>query len=304
MNIRVLKNNKVGFAISVSILLISYFAWAKLTSPLGDQKVSYTPSKKECFSISGSRPWKYCVHIPANAHVNGSIAYLLHGRNLDEQVWNDDTFYTAMIQRYWEDKKVTPPTVVTVSFGPIWLLTPKGKTAKSGLSEIFENEVIPEVERRVGKPKSRIIFGESMGGLNSLLISLRNPSLFQKVASLCPPVYSGSPFAPLSEIQAFLKRTGADPKAVYGVIQLAKDYFADEDEWNQASPLKKIERIDPKSSLEIYLSCGLYDIYGNFEGSESFAELAQSRGIKIHWRPIYGGHCATDVSSLAEFLIE
>lgn len=287
--------NKLYLIEILSALLVSSLSW-------GDQRVRYTQSKKECYSFSREQLGNYCVHVPVDAKTNGSVAYLLHGRNLDEQTWNDDTFYTSMIQRYWEDKNISPPVVVTVSFGPIWLLAPKGKAEMSGLAEVFKNEVIPEVEKRIGVPKSRIVFGESMGGLNALLIALPNPKLFKKVASLCPGIYMLSPYAPSSEIQAFLERTGADPKVVYGVTQLAKNYFSNEEEWNQVSPINQIEMIDPKDSPEIYLSCGLYDIYGNFEGSERFAEIAKSRGVNIQWQPIYGGHCATDVSSLADFL--
>lgn len=286
------------------LLFASYAAWAKLSSPHGNQKVQYVSSKKECFSGSGSAPWKYCVHSAVEKPSNGSIAYLLHGRNLDEQTWNDDTFYTSMIQRYWDEHAETVPTVVTVSFGPIWLLTPKGGAPKSGLAKVFIDEVIPHVEAKVGTPKSRILFGESMGGLNTLLIGLTQPGLFQKIASLCPAVYVGSPFASLDEIHEFLKRTGADPKAVFGVIQIAKEYFATDQEWQNSNPLKLIENVDPKLAPEMYLSCGLYDVYGNFEGNELLAQKAKTRGVRIEWHPLYGGHCATDVSSLAEFLMK
>lgn len=238
-----------------------------------------------------------------NGKTNGNIAYLFHGRNLDENTWNDAGFYTGMIQQYWQNRNIIPPTVVTVSFGPIWLLTPKGGAPKSGLAETFVKEVIPQVEAKIGVPKSRILFGESMGGLNTLLIGLTHPGLFQKIASLCPAVYVGSPFAPIDEIHDFLKRTGADPKAVFGVIQIAKEYFANDQEWQKSSPLKMIDNVDPKAMTEMYLSVGLYDVYGNFEGNEILAQTAKARGIKIEWRPVYGGHCATDVSSLSEFLV-
>jgi S-formylglutathione hydrolase FrmB len=287
-----------------SILLVSYFAWAKITAANGDQKVNYTPSQKECFEGKGSPAWRYCIHKPSQGPVNGDVAYLLHGRNLDENTWNDDTFYTSMIQQNWQQNNIVPPTVVTVSFGKVWFLTEKGKQDKSGLLDVFINEVLKEVESHTGKPRSRIVFGESMGGLNSIELGLKAPNLFQKVAASCPGVYKLSPFSSLEEIQEFLNRTGADPKVIYGVIQLGKEYVADEDEWKKFSPLHLIESVDPKNAPEFYLSCGLYDVYGNFEGNEALANSAKSRGFKLNWRPIYGGHCATDVVSLAEFLVK
>lgn len=51
------------------------------------------------------------------------------------------------------------------------------------------------------------------------------------------------------------------------------------------------------------ISCGLYDKYGNFEGSQIFVDRARARGLKVQWRPLYGGHCVIDVPSVADFLI-
>jgi len=50
-------------------------------------------------------------------------------------------------------------------------------------------------------------------------------------------------------------------------------------------------------------TCGIYDAYGNYEGTERLAQLARQRGVQTEWHPLYGGHCASDVSSLADFLV-
>ena len=97
--------------------------------------------------------------------------------------------------------------------------------------------------------------------------------MFSKIASLCPGVYLDSPFS---------------------------DYSTSE-EWNAISPIPLIDHAD-QSYPELYLSCGLYDNYGNFEGTEALANLAIKRGVKTTWRPLYGGHCVIDVASLADFL--
>ncbi len=293
---------KVVMSIIVTGVLISLLTWGKLSSISGHQKVSYTPSNKECFSAETSRPWRYCIHTPSNHKVNGNIAYLLHGRKLDENTWNDDTYYTALVQQYWTEHQLTPPTVVTVSFGPVWLLTKKGQKERSGLLDVFTEEVIPLIEGKVGKPNKRFVFGESMGGVNSLVLGLHS-KLFNKVAALCPPIYLGSPFGTLSEIQDFIKRTGADPKIIYGIIQLSKEFFADEAEWKAASPIHLVELTQGSASPEFYLSCGLYDAYGNFEGNQHLSKRMETKGILSHWQPLYGGHCAVDISSLAEFLV-
>jgi pimeloyl-ACP methyl ester carboxylesterase len=292
---------KLDFSLELGELMLSIFISILFLS-LNKSWAQHTPALKECFSVQGVQPWKYCIHTPAGAKKEGSIAYHLHGRNLDENTWSDETYYTSMIQDYWEAKKISPPTVVSVSFGPVWLLIPKGEKDKSGLSEFFINNVLPEVEKRLGKPKERILFGESMGGLNSIMLGLQNPQFFKKVASLCPAVYTISPFDSLTEIQTMIQRTGADEETVMGVVQLAQVFFTNDLEWQRSAPLQLIEKINPQTAPKFYLSCGFYDKYGNFEGNKLLAERAQLRGIQMDWHPLYGGHCVTDINSIPEFL--
>jgi hypothetical protein len=63
-----------------------------------------------------------------------------------------------------------------------------------------------------------------------------------------------------------------------------------------------IERAGP-SFPTLYLSNGLYDAYGNYEGTERLARVARLRGVATEWHPLYGGHCASDIPSLANFLL-
>lgn len=202
----------------------------------------------------------------------------MHGRNLDASVWNDDTFFTAQLQSYWQRLSIKPPTVVVVSYGPVWLLTPKNSKQESGLLDDFIAR-LPEIDSKTGKPRHRILLGESMGGLNVLISGLSHPEMFSKIASLCPGVHLESPFSDYSTRREAVKRTGADPKIIYGVTQLAKRYVSNNEEWNAINPLFLIERAD-QNYPELYLSCGLYDNYGNFEGTEALANTAIKRGVK------------------------
>lgn len=290
------------FFVAAALLVLGalYLAWSRWTQPWGAQAVRFTPAQQEC-GLQGQL--RYCLNRDA-AGVNGDWVYHLHGRNLDETVWNDPTYMTAMIQAAWQQMGQRPPTVVTLSYGPVWLLTPKGKAEASGLLEQIGPDM-EAIEARHGRPARRMLLGESMGGLNALILGLSQPERFAKVAALCPGVYVDSPFAPLSQLKAALKRTGADPKIGLGVLHLAHRYVADEAEWQQVSPLALIERAQPAVSQRpaLYVSNGLYDRYGNFEGSQSLADRARILGWQTEWHPIYGGHCASDIDSLARFLL-
>jgi len=282
---------------SLTIGLVGLFGWNHLTKPLGDQKVSFVPALREAGTDG---PLRYCVY-RAPGGVNGDILYHLPGRNLDEQIWNDNTYFTAMIQAQWADMKVKPPTVVCVSYGPVWLLAPKGRSESSGLQEDFLVRM-ERIEARIGKPARRILMGESMGGSNALILALSRPGRFAKVAALSPGVYVNSPFGFFSELKAAVRRTGADPKTAIGILLLARKFVGNDKEWAAISPIQFMDTAD-RSFPELYLSCGLYDKFGNFEGCSALAEKARFRGVSIAWHPMYGGHGAIDVPSLAEFLV-
>ena len=278
------------------LLLGGWYAWTKITAPQGSQKVAYIPATKSCH-VAGSMT--YCIY-RAKGGTSADVVYHLHGRKLDAHIWNDDTYWTAMVQAYWQQSGMVPPVVVVVSYGPTWLLVPKGRKEESGLLEDFMAK-LPEMDAHTGVPRRRMLLGESMGGLNVLIAGLSHPQRFAKVAALCPGVYAISPFASLSAMRAALARTGADPKIGFGVWLLSKTYVADEAEWKRISPLELVKRADATYPA-LYLANGLYDAYGNFEGSQKLATQAAKRGVSVEWHPLYGGHCAIDTSSLARFL--
>lgn len=282
--------------IAAIIAALIYYAWGQVTRTRGAQKVSFRPAEEAC-DTSGSL--RYCVYRDRRG-TNGDVVYHMHGRNLDERIWNDDTYMTALVQSEWQRRPELPPTVVTVSYGSTWLLTPKGEKPDSGLLDDLMAR-LPAIEAKIGRPRRRLLVGESMGGLNVLIAGLSYPSRFAKVAALCPGVYPISPFASLSTIRATMQRTGANPKIVFGVWMMARRYAANDAEWQRVSPLALIKRAGPAYPA-LYLSNGLYDAYGNFEGSQQLVEMARRRGVTTQWHPLYGGHCATDVASLAAFL--
>jgi enterochelin esterase-like enzyme len=160
------------------LLLGGYLTWSHFTSPIGDQKVIFTPAHPQRFTAGNLN---YTIYRAANG-VSDDVIYHLHGRNLDASIWNDDTYFTSQVQAYWQRSSMKPPTVVVVSYGPVWLLTPKTSQVENGLLDDFIGR-LPEIESKVGNPKHRILLGESMGGLNVLILGLSRPEMFSKSAS-------------------------------------------------------------------------------------------------------------------------
>lgn len=290
--------------ILLAVLALAALAWGRLTAPQGEQAVTFTPARQTCGTLEELH---YCINQPVGSGPrSGDWVYHLHGRRLDAQSWNDPGYFTAQVQGEWQRQGVAAPTVVTLSYGPEWLLTPRGAAPRSGLLDRIGPQ-IDQLERQLagplGAPRRRMLVGESMGGLNVLVLGLSQPGRFDRVAALCPGVYQDSPLAPFGTLRAALQRTGADPKTAFGVWWLARQHVADDAEWARVSPLALIETLAraPRRPA-LYLSCGLYDRYGNFEGTQALAARARQLGVDTVWHPLYGGHCAIDVASLARFL--
>jgi pimeloyl-ACP methyl ester carboxylesterase len=274
-----------------------------MAQPTRTRGVTFEPAYKECVSsTAGGHAFTYCIYRAAQG-TNGGVVYHFPGRNGDAHGWNDADFYTGQIQAEWQRRKLAPPTVVSVSFGPVWLMMPRTANALSGVLEVFVEHIVPEVETRVGTPRYRAVLGASMGGYNALLAALHRPELFAVAIALCAPVYELTPDASLGELHAFAQRSGADPKLLAGLWMVSRRYVQSAADWRALSLFDLLERAEATTFPELYVSCGLYDPYGNYEGTERFAGRALAKGFPVQWRPLYGGHCAVDVTSVAATLM-
>lgn len=100
--------------IGALVVAILYYAWGQVTQRRGDQVVTFRPAAQSCGTDG---PLRYCIYRDQRG-TNGDVLYHLHGRNLDERIWNDATYLTAMVQAEWQRGTALPPTVVELSYGP------------------------------------------------------------------------------------------------------------------------------------------------------------------------------------------
>lgn len=259
----------------------------------------------ECFrepgqSSGADAAFAWCVTRLPNSDP-GVVLYHLHGRDLDEHIWNDPTFYTELVKTQWSQAGLTPPTIVTVSFGREWVLAPRGQAKQTGLRERFLTRALPRIEQGLGgAPRTRLLLGESMGGFNA--IQLLDSGLFAKAAILCPIVYDlDYPFT-LAKAWGLVRQTGMEYKIALGFWWMMGDYVRAAPDWQAISPLAIAAGLEAARAPRVYVSCGSRDQYGNFPGTLRFVEILRQRGVSVQWRPLYTRHCGVDVASLAEFL--
>lgn len=270
-----------------------------------------------CSKLTEPPVLKYCIHTPTERK-SKDIIYYLHGGDGSELTWQDEVFYTAQIREEWANKKMPLPTIISVSYGPIWLLTEKTSSPVSGLLETLTADIVEKIEKQVGELKGRrIVFGDSMGGYNTSQLALKT-KLFAKAAMLCTPMSEVSPFASESEIEEYVKNTGAykyhndplkDPKtnpvltSVKSIINLVNAFYGSQEEWSHGDPLQ-IAKSKVSAFPKLYVAAGYIDRFAVYEGNVKFISILKSHNVDVEWRPQWGNHCAVDIPSLAKFLVE
>jgi pimeloyl-ACP methyl ester carboxylesterase len=162
-----------------------------------------------------------------------------------------------------------------------------------------------------------MVVGESMGAVNALLVALRRPGRVDRVAALCPPLSTGSPFAGLAETSSLVAASSTTWQRAFMLRGLARHFFRSEAAWRRHDPVRLAREASAEETPELYLLCGRRDEWGCMEGSLALVEAARAReasgvsmeasgsatrALAIEWHPRDGGHCDVDVPSLARFL--
>jgi len=194
------------------------------------------------------------------------------------------------------------PIVVTISFGPIWLLT---DDAHHNLMKVFLETIVPRVEREIGQPVvRRFAVGESMGGYNALLVGLKASQKFSRVAALCPPLSTVSPYTASGSVFDYISTSSTSFKRGLMLFIFGRTFFTDQMSWERNDPVHLAAAMPLGTGPQIYLSCGRHDQWGCFEGAEALVSSINKRGVMIDWHPNEGGHCDIDANSLARFLVQ
>jgi hypothetical protein len=257
--------------------------------------------ERRCFSLASSVPAETCIYLDKESH-NPNILYYFHGIFGDKTSWEQDGL---QIREIWEQAKKDPPTVVSISFGQVWLLNDKNSSRQSGKLEVVLNEVLPMIEAQLNAQTSRelrYLFGVSMGGFNVIQMVASRPELFKRVVLACPAITTITPFASKEEIDAYTKRNHAEPDSVQLSLRVARAHFPDIETWNLASPLLISERIPLGISPKIFVTAVENDKYGFQEGDVAFSRMLQQRGIDLELSYNQGRHCEFKPLEVAGFL--
>ncbi|MES3038996.1 MAG: alpha/beta hydrolase-fold protein [Bdellovibrionota bacterium] len=281
---------------------------------LGSSNFAFAEKKinPSCYKIHTPVTASYCIY-RADENPSDDILYYFHGLGGNETSWGDKFYYTEQIRQQWKSEGKKIPTVVTISFGQIWLLASKNSSPYSGLLDFVAGALIPGIESQLGGFKGkRILMGESMGGFNSIQMALKT-SMFERTAIICAPMAQLSPWATPEEIKAYTEGTvawayytatnnqAAVTQSIERMITLSRQFYPTPAEWATGNPL--VLAASPKSRPDLYITVGFYDNYASYEATGKFVEILRANGANVEWRPQWGGHCVVDIPSVAKFLV-
>ncbi len=257
--------------------------------------LDYNCSSKTLNNIS----FKYCIN-QVDRTRNQDIIYFFHGLSASEESWFTKGDTRSLSKRWMQ--KGYEPTVITISFGPAWMMV---DNEKSRTLPLFKEQILPFLENEVGGLGSgrRMIIGQSMGGFNAAEVSLRMPGYFSKALLLCPAVSVIGPYSSHQEIADYKARTHAESFLVDSLIDLSKHYIVDAIDWDRHDTLK-LPATYPQGFVKplYYVSTGRGDNFGFQEGSQLFVNIAKKYGFQAQWAPVYGYHCSFNRQGAADFI--
>lgn len=284
------------------VLFLLFFLNNIQVFAFSEQDFSSNGSKVWCDSQTASEiNFKFCIYDPQKNKKSNDIIYFFHGLDGNEKTWFTQFLGTRLIHNLWRHWGYHP-RIITVSFGPRWILA---NNERYGYLHFLRTYVMPLLERKIGglNGGQRHLIGQSMGGFNAAEISLKFPGLFSRVALLCPAITSIGPYSDDKEIEKYVKRTGADRNLVYDLIQIGREFFTDQEDWENNNPLSLIRHYKAPKKSKYFISVGVEDGYGFYEGSKKFKIMAKLKRFSSKMITVPGDHCNFSRSGAARFIL-
>lgn len=266
--------------------------------------VSYVPDgpapRTECRK---AEDFRYCVDVPpkkTKANPN-SLLYVLHHAGGGPRSWSGSPAARVFYARF-RKAKISPPVVVSVSYGPYWTLMDAPGSKQKALFEDFVSRAMPRIETDLGVPRRRLLWGVSQGAFNGAQLLFKRPKLFRGAVLSCPAIYTIPLYSGKEAIREYTERTKADPYSVIWGIELLRPLIGGPEAWAKEDPLALARRA--KGLPPVMIQANAKDEFGFFEGGQLLAEILKDRGEPVEFRRNSGSHCAIDPRQASDFLID
>jgi pimeloyl-ACP methyl ester carboxylesterase len=224
----------------------------------------------------------------------------LHGFNGTELDWVKDKGFGSL---YYETLKANPELkslpVVSISIGGIYVFEDGAPDPyNADLEQMFFNDIIPYFQKMLSVNNKVYLIGHSLGGFNSLSLSLRHPDKISGIAVISPYVAPISPFT--DEFDKKGKELKMSDFQVKFLKTLLTGAYVTEKKWFEYNPFKLVE--SGKSFPYISISDAKNDLPG-FEWSiDNFNALLDEKSIRHNYCKSSGDHNTACKDLFYEFL--
>lgn len=244
--------------------------------------------------------FKYCI-FPGTGLRSREIIYYFHGIFGNEKQWMSNSI-TKKIYKEFMGSPQGSPTIVNISYGSVWLLTPKNSKGSSGLLDFWSSENLKKFEREnfSEEIKTRYVFGDSMGGHNGFAFYLKNQSLFKKAILICPAGLVASPY---EESKVHKEKLTADFHGNWtmylGVMGLMSLYY-DDITYKKSAPYEILAHT-PSSKINVSIIGVDNDMYGFSDVAKTFIKQQRPTIRKVFYEQDSGSHCyPANIQALVE----
>lgn len=218
-------------------------------------------------SLARNGGTKCFVYAPSEDGENQyPVLYILHGADGSWRNWSLEV--QSMLRQLAQEHHLI---IITPDAGKnSWYLDSPIIT-ENQIETYLIKELIPEIEHINQANGTRGLMGISMGGHGALVLSMRNPGLFNSVSSI-----SGVTDLTLYQTKLHL-------------IQLLGSYEKFPQRWEDHSAYQLLEKIEPGTSLSpIYISCGTEDL--RISMNREFVSLLEAMDLNYKFKAEKGDH--------------
>jgi len=240
------------------------------------------PNYIEATKCSKFEKLKYCYY--QGHQESDHVIYFLHGfaNNVHSWSWND---VTKKLEKNWRKNKIKRPHTVTINFDRFWVYSKKEHLEQlNSFKKWFEQKY-----KLIDHTKA--LYGDSMGGHNSLRWFLDQPDSFSKLAIICPA------------ITRFLTKEdniqGWWPFNHFANLSIKQSYQESLD----TNPLKGIKESNQIQNKKIFIGTTIRDEFGFFPGNKKLYQILKQKNPPIIYHEDKSRHCNIQVGALSKFLV-
>lgn len=295
---------KYIFIFIINIFIMLFFSCGSKVR-FGQKPNKLDPKIKFTHAVTNFPPnstqLRYLIVDSTDDRNTTDLIFYLHGLERTEYEWVEQNgFGSKFYSVLKEQPQFVKLPVVSISLaGSFLLIEDAPKPFDTNIESLFLKQIIPYFQKKLNRMGKVYLIGHSLGGFNSLMVSLRHPDLFTTIAIISPYTAPISPFN-TKEFEAAGKKFKMSKFQIAFIKQLLTGAFGNEKKWNEYNPFALLEK--DKKTPYIIMSSATKDLPGFEWAINEFDKALNEKNIPHTYCTVTGGHKDTCKKLFEEFL--